>query len=292
MRTNGWWISVALLACIATATGKDNWNNPPKEKIPGLEHHTFRSEAVRAEVGFNVCLPPEYSREPQRRFPVVFYLHGYEGNESSYLDYVKHWRASLAQNGPCLLVFVNGGEASFFSDAPKGSLSAETMIVKELVPHVDAKFRTLGQPRARSLHGYSMGGFGALKLAFKHADVFGSVVAYGATLSDAAEFQKHLGKVYAQMFGSHERYDANNPLALAVAEPQRIRDVRVQLIVGTKDDFLNANRELHKRLDAAKVVNEFIELPGVKHDKDPLYEKAAARAFAFSAKSFAESSKR
>jgi enterochelin esterase-like enzyme len=171
-------------------------------------------------------------------------------------------------------------------------LSAETMIVKELVPHVDAKFRTLGQPRARSLHGYSMGGFGALKLAFKHPDVFGSAVAYGATLSDAAEFQKHLGKVYAQMFGSRERYDANNPLALAVAEPQRIRDVRVQLIVGTKDDFLNANRELHKRLDAAKVVNEFIELPGVKHDKDPLYEKAAARAFAFSAKSFAESSKR
>lgn len=285
MRTN-LGVAFALLLCAVTAIGKEKWNNPPKQKVAGLEHHTFRSGTLRAEVGFNVCLPPEYAREPQRRFPVVFYLHGYDGHESSYLDYAKHWRAAITQNGPCLLVFVNGGGTSFFSDAPNGSLSAETMVVKELVPLVDAKFRTIGGRQARSLHGYSMGGFGALKLAFKHPEVFGSAVAYGATLSDAADFQRHLGKVFTQMFASRERFEGNNPLALAVTGPERIRDVRVQLIIGTKDEFLNANRELHKRLDAAKITNEFIELPGVKHDKDPLYEKAAARAFAFSAKAF------
>ena len=60
---------------------------------------------------------------------------------------------------------------------------------------LDEKFRTMTNAAGRSLHGYSMGGFGALKLAFKHPELVRSVVAYGATLSVATEFYKHLGRV-------------------------------------------------------------------------------------------------
>jgi enterochelin esterase-like enzyme len=160
-------------------------------------------------------------------------------------------------------------------------------VVLELVRHIDAEFRTQAGPRARSLHGYSMGAFGALKLAFEHPDLFGSVVAYGATLSDAKDFEKHLGKVYKQMFGTAERFDANNPLVLAEKEAQRLRGrVSVLVVIGTKDEFLNANRELYDRLNAQKIASEFIEVPGAKHAKEALYERAAAKAFEFSGKAF------
>ncbi|HMJ90449.1 MAG TPA: alpha/beta hydrolase-fold protein [Candidatus Acidoferrum sp.] len=280
-------LTAVFIAFAASAAQRSDWNQPPKEKIAGLEHHTFRSASMRTDVGYNICLPPEYSREPKRRFPVIYYLHGYEGNESSFLDYVKLWRESLARTGPTILVLVNGGETSFFSDAPDGSVMGETVVVKELVPHIDEQFRTRAEQRARSLHGYSMGGFGALKLAFKHPEIFGSVVAYGATISDARDFQKHLGKVYKQMFGTPDRYEANNPLAMAERNADQIRGrVAILAVVGSKDEFVNANRELHQRLESRKVPHEYLELSGVKHAKEPLYERAAARAFEFSAKAF------
>jgi S-formylglutathione hydrolase FrmB len=281
-----------LLLMLATmlstwgAVAAETWNHPPKTKTAGLEHRTFRSESMRAEVGYNICLPPEYTREPRRRFPVIYYLHGYEGNESSFLDYAKFWRESLARTGPSLLVFVNGGETSFFSDAPDKSVMGES-VVTELVRHIDAQFRTQADARHRSLHGYSMGGFGALKIAFKHPDLFGSVVAYGATLSDVKDFQKHLGKVYKQMFGTTERFDANNPLVLAERNAQQLRGhVDVLIVIGIKDEFLNANRELHDRLNAQKIANDFIEVPGAKHAKEALYERAAPRAFEFTGRIF------
>ncbi len=280
-------MAVLFTAFAASAAQKSAWDHPPKAKIAGLEHRTFRSASMLTDVGYNICFPPEYAREPQRRFPVIYYLHGYEGHESSFLDYANFWRASLVRTGPALLVFVNGGETSFFSDAPDGSVMGET-VVKELVQHIDAQFRTRAEPRFRSLHGYSMGGFGALKLAFQQPDIFGSVVAYGATLSDAKDFQKNLGKVYKQMFGTAERFDANNPLVLAERNAQQVRGhVAIQIIVGTKDEFLNANRDLRDRLNAQKIAHDYFEVPGVKHAKEALYERSAARAFEFSAKAFA-----
>lgn len=277
-----------LLLMSWAATAADTWNHPPKGRVAGVEHRTFRSASMGVEVGYNVALPPEYGREPQRRFPVIYYLHGYDGHESSFLDYAKYWRESLSRTGPVLLVFANGGETSFFSDSPDRSVMGET-VVKELVAHIDGQFRTRAEPGGRSLHGYSMGGFGALKLAFKNPDMFGSVVAYGATLSDQRDFQKHLGKVYKQMFGTAERYEANNPLALLEHNAQQVRGrVSLLIVVGSKDEFLGANRELHDRLNAQKIPNEFIEVPGAKHAKEALYEKAAARAFDFTGRALAK----
>ncbi len=139
----------------------------------------------------------------------------------------------------------------------------------------------------RSLHGYSMGGFGALKLAFKFPDMFGSVVAYGATLSDAASFKKHLPKVYAQMFGGDaKRFAENDPFGLVERNAAAIREhVTVMLMVGSKDEFLERNRALRQKLQQLKIATAYEEIRGAGHNKDDLYEPAALRAFQFSAKS-------
>ena len=267
---------------------KTTWSNPPRRAGPGIQHGTFRSASLKTDVGYNVCLPAEYSAQSKQRFPVIYYLHGYEGNESSYLEYAKYWREACKRFGPTILVFVNGGENSFFCDSPDGSIPGETLILKDLIPHIDGKFRTLAGRNGRSVHGYSMGGFGALKLGLKFPDTFGSVVAYGATLSDAASFKKHLPKVFTQMFGGDaNRFAENDPLTLAERNVTPAREnAAIDLIVGSKDEFLERNRALRQKLQQLKIKLSYEEVRGAGHDKDDLYEPAALRAFEFSSKHF------
>ena len=236
------------------------------------------------DVGYNICLPPEYGRtNVTMRFPVIYYLHGYKGDESSFLEYVDYWRQSLPTTGPAILVLANGGRTTFFSDAPDESLMGETVIL-ELIDHIDRTFRTVATREGRSLHGYSMGGFGALKLAFKHPQRFHSVVAYGATLSSAADAKKHLGKIYSRMFGGDEaKFQANNPMHLAERRASALKDLRVRLVVGTRDEFLEENQRLFKRLVALGVEATLKEVPGTPHKKQPLYEEEAVESFLFSA---------
>jgi endo-1,4-beta-xylanase len=278
-----------ILSCGATfAASKTPWNNPPKRADSNLQHGTFRSAALKTDVGYNICLPPQYAEKSAARYPVVYYLHGYEGNESSYLEYAKYWREAVSRFGPVILVFVNGGETSFFCDSPNGAIPGETLVVKELVPHIDGKFRTITNASGRSLHGYSMGGFGVLKLAFKYPESFGSAIAYGATLGDVADFKKHLGNVYAQMFGNEpKRFAENDPFVLAEKNAEKIRShVAVSLIVGTKDDFLTRNRTLRDKLRQLGIPVAFEEVRGAGHKKDDLYEPAALHAFQFSIEHF------
>jgi S-formylglutathione hydrolase FrmB len=273
------------LACTTVAlAAKTSWNNPPKRGDATVQNGTFRSAALKTDVGYNICLPPEYSEKQSQRFPVIYYLHGYEGNESSFLEYAKYWREAVKKFGPVILVFVNGGETSFFCDSPDGALPGETLVVRELIPHIDQKFRTATNAAARSLHGYSMGGFGALKLSFKYPQMFGSVVAYGATLSEAAEFKKRLGKVFAQMFGNDpKRFAGNDPFVLAERNADQIRSrLAIKIVVGTKDDFLARNRALHQKLEQLKIPHSYEEARGAEHKKDDLYQAHALGGFQFS----------
>ena len=282
---------LALAVCFhlgISASAKTTWNNPPRRADAATQHGTFRSASLKTDVGYNVCLPPQYNASAGQRFPVIYYLHGYQGHESSYLEYVKYWKAASSQHGPTILVLVNGGETSFFCDSPDGSIPGETVVVKELIPHIDQKFRTVTNASGRSLHGYSMGGFGALKLAFKYPNKLGSVVAYGATLPDAAEFRKHLGKVFAQMFGNDaKRFADNDPFMLVERSAEQIRDgVGISLIIGTKDDFLPRYRSLRQKLQQLRIPHAYEEVRGAGHDKGDLYKPAALRGFEFSAKHF------
>jgi S-formylglutathione hydrolase FrmB len=274
----------AALFCFSVGAGaKTSWNNPLKRADPSIRHATFQSASLRTDVGYNICLPPQYGAETSRRFPVIYYLHGYEGHESSFPEYARYWKDAVSRSKPVILVFVNGGETSFFCDSADGALPGET-VIKELVAHIDQKYRTTALPSGRSLHGYSMGGFGALKLAFKYPEVFGSVVAYGATLPDASEFKKHLRKVYAQVFGNDTtRFADNDPLVLAERRAKGIRDqLDISIVVGTKDEFLPRNRALRDKLVQLGIAHAYREIPGAGHSKDDLYEPAAARGFDFS----------
>lgn len=99
------------------------WNDPKDFNIPGLRHGVIESTAMKRSVGYNIYLPPQYENEPTRRFPVVFFLHGAGGTESSDagLAYTVHAEVKAGTIPPVIYIFPNGGKTSGYRDWTNGS---------------------------------------------------------------------------------------------------------------------------------------------------------------------------
>ncbi|MDX2019480.1 MAG: alpha/beta hydrolase-fold protein [Deltaproteobacteria bacterium] len=266
------------------------WNHPKQNKVRNVEHHSFYSPSMRRQVGFNIYLPDAYRAEPLKRFPVVYYLHGRTDDENTHLQNINVLDRAIADGKvlPFIYVYTYGGRTSFFSDSVDGTIRGETVIIKELIPHVDGAYRTIANRVGRALQGFSMGGFGAMKLAVKHPDMFSSVVAYSGGYLTPDEVQQRHPETWARLFASSTRqFEACSPLALVPrAVRRRIKWPAIRMVVGGDDFALPWNRRMHAVLQATSVAHEYEEVPGIAHDPQGIYGKLGAEGFAFTASHF------
>ena len=263
-----------------------DWVNPPKEAPVQVQHHTLKSVAMKREVGYNVYLPPDYSTST-RRYPVIYWLHGSGGNESSGVRISEQVNKliSAGQIAPVIVVFPNGGRKTEYRDWADQNVLPETMIVRELIPHIDATYRTEASPTGRSLEGMSMGGNGALKLAFKYPELFGSVVAYAGSYKRlpldgyfpgiAPEQQLWISKL-SQWYSAED-----DVFELAKKNGGRMGHLRIRFVVGTKDIAMGDAEALHDWLKQLALPHEYEILLGVGHDSQTYYKKAGLRGFEF-----------
>ena len=106
--------------------------------------------------------------------PVVSWLHGLRGSPASAGAVVE--RLAIHDAPSLILVScTDPTKRSMWTDFKDGSVPLETVIVKDLIPHVDATYRTLASREFRAIEGFSMGGYGAAYIGFKYPDVFGVV---------------------------------------------------------------------------------------------------------------------
>lgn len=128
----------------------------------------------------SVYLPPGYDQS-NRRYPVIYYLHGFMGTDSimPFMKNILNLGIAKKKIRPFLLVIADHFtlfSGSFYSNsALTGNWS--DFEAKELVGYMDKNFRTIADPDARGISGHSMGGYGALKIAMLYPDVFSSVYA-------------------------------------------------------------------------------------------------------------------
>ena len=152
-----------------------------------------------------VYLPPSYKEDVQKRYPVVFFLQGFTGL-AKWSVQTHPWRENaverfdrLIQEGKaaeCILVLPDGftryGGSQYINSPGTGQY--EDHVVKELVPYIDGRFRTVAKAAGRAVMGKSSGGYGSLVLAMRHADVFGHCVSHSGDtlfeLSYGADFPK------------------------------------------------------------------------------------------------------
>jgi enterochelin esterase-like enzyme len=159
-----------------------------------------------AEQDVAVYLPPGYD-QGERRYPVLYLLHGFAGGIA---DWTQHWDLKGAMDAvigsgqtPFLVVMPNGNTrlgGGFYLDSPVSG-KWETYLLSELVPVIDRDFRTVSTPASRGIAGHSMGGFGALRLGMRHPEVFGSVYAMSPCCLDVADDIGHGNTAWKKAIG-------------------------------------------------------------------------------------------
>lgn len=163
------------------------WSHPAP--VPLVEHGIVFSEAMQREVGYNIYLPAEYRQRSDRRYSVIYFLHGARGNEQSAarMASVVHHEAEAGRTGPVIWVYVNGGPFSGFYDWPESYVKAETMFLNELMLAIESRYRVRTDREGRGICGYSMGGNGAVRLATKYPDRFCAVASIAGAFSFRAD---------------------------------------------------------------------------------------------------------
>lgn len=256
---------------------------PPgqRRKDDDIQDLTYRSLINDTDVAIKVYLPPGYSSSKER-YPVVYNLHGAGGGgPERQWDRTRDTIRDAIGGGkvrPVIYVFVNGMGDTFFVDYANGSLKVESSIVKELIPFIDKRYRTVASRQGRAVDGFSMGGFGALMMALRHPDLFSSVVSYGAALigPDRIRFGAD------SRFASKEQFDQYDPTALVARNPAKVRSqLRIRMVCGEEDRLFAANVKMKELLDRLQIPVSWAPVPGVAHDTGGLYRKVGLESLIF-----------
>ena len=230
--------------------------------MPVAEIQTNSDNALDKVTSAMVILPD--SRHPGP-FPVLYLLHGLAGNHASWVrnSSLERYVADL----PLIVVMPDGGR-SFYTDALANPRSAfETYLVRDLIGFVDRLFRTLPGRAGRVIAGFSMGGYGALKLALKHPDLFCAAASHSGAVdfaSDAPWPDDAVRREFEPIFGPRARGGPEDLFAIATrADRATLPALRIDC--GVDDVLIAPNRRFHQHLDTLGVPHAYAEYPGA-HD--------------------------
>lgn len=206
-----------------------------------------------------VVLPDTYNKS--KRYPVVYLLHGYSGN---YADWITKAPliASYSDLYNLIIVCPDGNYNSWYFDSPVDtSMQYETYVSKELVQFTDSAYATIASPKGRAITGLSMGGHGALYLAFRHQDVFGAA----GSMSGGVDLQPFpanwdIAKTLGDYAEHPEEWKNNSVINLLYL--LKSNSLPILFDCGTEDFFYPVNRRLHEKMIQYAIPHTFISRPG------------------------------
>lgn len=134
----------------------------------------------------SIYLPASYKTNPERNYPVVYFLHGYTDDDAKFYGFKEHWMALppildavFAQDPKHEMIVVTPDAYTRFQGSMySNSITTgnwEDFVAKDLVTYIDNHYRTISKKESRGLSGHSMGGYGALRIGEKNPDVFSTV---------------------------------------------------------------------------------------------------------------------
>jgi S-formylglutathione hydrolase FrmB len=208
-----------------------------------------------------VVIKPDGYKKKRNRYPVVYLLHGYSGDYANWVKRVPEL-GQYADAQQLLIVCPDGGYSSWYFNSPIDStIRYETHIVEEVVPYIDGHYKTIADRQHRAITGLSMGGHGALFLAWRHAQVFGACGSMSGGVDINASRQKfdimkRIGDTLTHA-DNWKRYAVvniiDNPPAAALA---------IVIDCGTADFFYDINKNLHQKMLRLGIAHDYTERPG------------------------------
>ena len=268
----------------------------PQVQGTGISYQTFDSALVKAKVSFHIYKPKAYDRDATGRFPVVYWLHGSGGGLPGIPRVAAVFDAAIdaGKTPPCLVVFVNGLAEGMYVDWKDGSAPIETIIIKELIPHIDANYRTIATPEGRLLDGYSMGGYGAARLGFKYTELFKGISIMGGgplqpeLVQTPRAGRQRAAEVLQKVYGGNQEYfKAVSPRQLAQQHAEAIRkNCVIRHVCGDQDETFANNRAFHEHLEKLQIPHTWIVLEGVDHNPMKTIEALGDNNWSFYRKVF------
>jgi S-formylglutathione hydrolase FrmB len=240
--------ALAALALLALALFCPSLVAPARAASGRAECRAVPSRILGHPVPYCILLPPDYDTQKTRRFPVLYFLHGLGGNAQMLIvsgamnDIDDAWQSGrLGQ----FLIVTPSADTSFYINSYDGRDRYQDFFLREFMPFIERHYRTLPGRRNRGIGGISMGGYGALHLAFSHPGLFGSVTASSAALiphlprvrgvsTESLPVFRILGRVFGNPF-NRAFWDRNDPLHLA--RTADLRGMKIEFDCGEQDGY-------------------------------------------------------
>ncbi len=222
---------------------------------PTVQTVTVPAPSLNGSSPANILLPAGYDRS-HARYPVLYLLHGHGG---SYRDWISKTNlAAYAAPHPLILVMPDG-ENSWYTNSPtRPNYAYEDYIVKDLIRYVDGNYRTIADRHGRAIAGLSMGGYGAMKIGLKFANLYQSVASFSGALGLARPGLNLSGRPdvassVSAAFGPADNpaHAANDPYALV--EKLGPNRPSIYFDCGNSDGLLEMNREMARLLASKKI---------------------------------------
>lgn len=277
---------------VLTQKPAENWVTAPV-RAEGVEQVIFKSKAAKSDVSYFICRPEGYSKDKERRYPVVYWLHGSGGGNQGVPVISALFRKAIQDNKipPLILVFPNGMSSSMWCDSKDGKVPMETVVVKELIPHIDATEQSIATREGRILEGFSMGGYGTGRLGFKYPELFAGLSLFGAgPVQKVFEPEKTpradpLGarRLFADVYGNDQEYFYHqSPWYWAEKNASELKSgIKIRVAIGGRDSTLENNKLLDARLTELKIPHSFTVVPGVPHNPKQLLEGLGEKMWEF-----------
>jgi len=242
-----------------------------------VEYKSFPSKLLGRDLKYGVYLPPSYASSPGKKYPVLYFLHGLFEDETRWstrgqTDQIMNRMIAEGKIGEFIVAIPYGG-TSFYTNTRDGSEKWEDAIVTEFIPLIESSYRINATRATRGISGTSMGGYGALKIAMKHPDLFGSASAHSAVLlQDLSAAKVSAGRLqrfqamFDKIYGINQDlsyWEANNPMTLA-KDTKKLNGLKLYFDCGTEDDygFDVGTRQLDEMLTKAGYAHESHLYPG------------------------------
>ena len=276
-------LGLALLAASTYAQSRPSGDRqgrrpqraPVELKSFDFDVRTFESPSLKRASQYGVFLPKGYSdaANKDKRYPVVVWLHGLWENHTRFHERGESGALDQAAGAGLIpeLIFVtpNGGNSFYLNGKESGAY--EDLIAKDLLPELEKSLRIAKQREQRVLMGNSMGGGGALRIALKHPELFGTVATHSAALFpiDPEEIDQRFrqtlygegptGFGLSKIFGvppDLEMWRRENPLWIAgQLDADKLEGLKIYFDCGEQDrfKFFPMNAALHDVLAKRKI---------------------------------------
>jgi len=232
------------------------------------------SKLLKTDVKYSVYLPDGY-QDSERKYPIVYLLNGYTGDERDWIQFGN--MQNIMDEGiansdfPAMIVVMPDGDDRLYINKADGTYPYGDMLIEELVPFIESKYRVRSEKQFRAVSGLSMGGAGCLMLAFKHHDLFGTVAAYSAAIRIDEEFMayqkgdgwdNYFGRAFGTGLEGKDRitdyYRQNNVLDLAKnTSINAMNSLNIYFDCGDDDYLSPGNAHLHLLLKERGINHEF-----------------------------------